>query len=508
MQNLVEHVINSIDRAQHNDSKITPEIIALDGMTGIMTRHFYNNLLSMDDARYLEIGTWKGSSVCAAMCNNSASVIAIDNFSEFGGPRQELLANFNHFRGANDATFIEGDSFAMDISEFPKFNIYLYDGDHSEKCQYDALKYYYDHLDDEFIFIVDDWNWQGVRNGTLAAIAKLDFTILYEKRIRLTYDESHTPQPMAHDTWHNGLFVVVLKKGSGERKMRSALVRTYGFFGDGLFAGSLAKKLHEDGYDRVVYLNGQPQMLGFYQRNPWIEQTYSTPLPAVNTHHIPVPETFDIEICIPEYLRVTTPCEQMQAGVVQHPSADFITYTHPVLDEYVRIHYKDTPYVVVMEPLSWAAKTYVCTPEQYNAMQPPVRGYAGSQWVRQQFPQRDIQKILALGLPDGTKYQFVGVPPGHDGTTETLELTASLIKNAKAFIGVEGGLANFAAGAGVRTLLTGEFTHVLWGPNGVMNRIAQPRVGPHYYFPNAGHVEFDPFLTDEQLAAEIKKCLL
>lgn len=32
----------------------------MDGMSGIKTRHFYNNLLNYYDARYLEIGTWKG----------------------------------------------------------------------------------------------------------------------------------------------------------------------------------------------------------------------------------------------------------------------------------------------------------------------------------------------------------------------------------------------------------------------------------------------------------------
>ena len=38
-------------------------------MTGIKTRHFYNNILNTDDARYLEIGAWKGSSICSAMYN-------------------------------------------------------------------------------------------------------------------------------------------------------------------------------------------------------------------------------------------------------------------------------------------------------------------------------------------------------------------------------------------------------------------------------------------------------
>ena len=56
------------DLIEKTDSKINEEIIKLEGMTGTKTRHFYNNLLSsIENPVYLEIGTWKGSSLCAAM---------------------------------------------------------------------------------------------------------------------------------------------------------------------------------------------------------------------------------------------------------------------------------------------------------------------------------------------------------------------------------------------------------------------------------------------------------
>ena len=87
----------SFHNAENNISKITSDIIAMEGMSGTKTRHFYNNLLNTEDARYLEIGTWKGSSVCSAMCANKAIVICIDNWSEFGGPKSEFLKNFENF---------------------------------------------------------------------------------------------------------------------------------------------------------------------------------------------------------------------------------------------------------------------------------------------------------------------------------------------------------------------------------------------------------------------------
>jgi hypothetical protein len=207
-----QHIETAFENAEKNTSKITPEIIAMEGMSGKKTRHFYNNLLSMKDARYLEIGTWKGSSVCSAMCGNKAKVVCIDNWSEFGGPKYEFLINFYKYKGENDATFIEQDCYKVDVSPLPKFNIYMYDGNHSKESHYKALVHYYNCLDDLFIFIVDDWNWKDVREGTLDSIKKLNLNILYEKEIRLTNDDSHTPQPLARETWHNGIYVAILQK--------------------------------------------------------------------------------------------------------------------------------------------------------------------------------------------------------------------------------------------------------------------------------------------------------
>jgi hypothetical protein len=207
---------NIIDRAFENaetyTSKLTDELINMPGMSGKKTRHFYNNLLNNANLRYLEIGTWMGSTVCSAMCKNKATIVCIDNWSEFGGPKQEFLTYFDKYKGDNEAKFIESDCFKLDTSSLGKFNIYMYDGDHSRESHYKALTYYYYCLDDIFIFIVDDWNWQAVRDGTLNAINDLQLNILFSKQIRLTSDGSHTPELIARETWHNGIYVAVLQK--------------------------------------------------------------------------------------------------------------------------------------------------------------------------------------------------------------------------------------------------------------------------------------------------------
>jgi len=208
-KNLIDE---SFKNAENYMSKINDEILNIPGMSGKKTRHFYNNLLNIPDARYLEIGTWQGSTVCSAMYGNKATVVCIDNWSQFGGPKREFLLNFEKYKGDNKATFIEKNCFEVDISILPHFNIFMYDGDHVEDCHYKSLFHYYDCLDDIFIYIVDDWNWSEVRDGTLNSINKLNLEILYKKEIRLTSDNSHTPEVEAANTWWNGIFVALLKK--------------------------------------------------------------------------------------------------------------------------------------------------------------------------------------------------------------------------------------------------------------------------------------------------------
>jgi len=211
---MISHLKRAIVSAEMGISKIDQDIINMEGMSGTKTRHFYNNLLTMDDARYLEIGTWKGSSVCSAMCGNSASVLCIDNWSLFGGPKNEFMANFQKYKGKNIAGFLEQDCFSVDVGSLPKFNIYLFDGDHSVESQRKALTHYIDCLEDEFILVVDDWNWEDVRRGTMEGINELKLHIKWYHEIRLTDNNMHTPQPQASQTWWNGIFMAVMSKHS------------------------------------------------------------------------------------------------------------------------------------------------------------------------------------------------------------------------------------------------------------------------------------------------------
>jgi hypothetical protein len=215
MSGMKEAIDFAFEQAVAEKSSITEEIEKMYGMSGIQTRHFYNTMLKMNDARYLEVGTWKGCSVCSAMCGNKATVVCIDNWSEFNGPKEEFIENFAKYKGENNARFIEADCFKVDVRSLPKFNIYLYDGAHDEESHYKALTHYYDCLDDTFIFIVDDWRWPHIREATYRAIKDLNLHTVYSREVH-TKLEGMTliEESAARRQWWDGIYVAILQKGS------------------------------------------------------------------------------------------------------------------------------------------------------------------------------------------------------------------------------------------------------------------------------------------------------
>jgi hypothetical protein len=205
-----KHLDECFAKADRRESKITEDVLRIEGMSGDKTRHFYNNVCSLDYIRYLEIGTWRGSSICSAMCNNQISCVCVDDWSEFGGSKNAFSVNFNRFKEGNDALFIESCCWKLDptkLAEDGKFNVYMYDGDHSEECHFRALNHFIESLQYYFIYMVDDWNWPDVRKGTFDSINRNNLEVLYFRDINTETREERSE-------WHNGIGVFVLRKFS------------------------------------------------------------------------------------------------------------------------------------------------------------------------------------------------------------------------------------------------------------------------------------------------------
>jgi hypothetical protein len=209
---MISHVETCITRGENLHSKLSDEIIKLEGMSSPKVRHFLNNLCTMTDVSYLEIGCWKGSTFVASMFENHANIlsaVAIDDWSDFGGPKEEFLDNCSKFLGANRYAFYEKNCFAFDIK--PIFerpvNIYFYDGAHTESAQELAFTYYDSVLDDVFVAVVDDWNHPPTVTGTRNAFQKLGYQILFERILPANWNGDTT-------NWWNGLYVSVIRKAT------------------------------------------------------------------------------------------------------------------------------------------------------------------------------------------------------------------------------------------------------------------------------------------------------
>lgn len=211
---LTAWVKTAFQRALAGESKLDPKVLSIKGMSGRTYRAFINTLIgSLPNPRYLEIGVWAGSTLCSAIDGNAVTALAIDNWSEFGGPAQMFftnLAQFKHVRSR--VSFLECDFRAVNYNTIGRFNVYLFDGPHSAQDQRDGVVLAQPALDDQFVLIVDDWNWQQVREGTMAAIRDAGLVTDYKIEVRTTLDNAHPAVSGELSDWHNGYFIAVISK--------------------------------------------------------------------------------------------------------------------------------------------------------------------------------------------------------------------------------------------------------------------------------------------------------
>jgi hypothetical protein len=199
--------------------KLPDYVRYMEGMSGKKYRYLINNLVgATPNARYLEVGSWKGSTACSAMMGNKCRVVCIDNWAEtIQGvhARGDFLKNTANVVDQNiDFTFLEKDFRDVDYSSLGKFNIYMYDGAHGEQDQYDGLALVDVALEDIYTLIVDDWNGVDSQNGTLSALEKLGHTVISRIDVITRRDGIHPQIHGPGSDWHNGYFIAVVKRNN------------------------------------------------------------------------------------------------------------------------------------------------------------------------------------------------------------------------------------------------------------------------------------------------------
>lgn len=213
LKQLIEHAEISVEKAKNNTSKLSESILNINGMTGNKTRHLYNNICGLSGANYFEIGTYTGTSLISSLFENSVTALAVDNWSEFNGPKEQFINNMNEFLPGKKYHFLEKDCFSItpeDIKNvFEEIDIYLYDGAHDYESQRKALTYFSNYLSKYSIVIIDDFRndtptWANVSLGTYKGIEESGLIIHHKIEI-ITHQESSGRS----EFWNGfGLFVL------------------------------------------------------------------------------------------------------------------------------------------------------------------------------------------------------------------------------------------------------------------------------------------------------------
>lgn len=206
---VLNHIITCLRNAECYKSNINEDILNYKGMSGHKTRHFYNNLLTLPNCNYLEIGTYHGSSSISAIYKNKINyALFIDNWSLFHGDKNIFIDAIRKYNSENNSIrVIDNDCWKIDTTTFDKkFNIYLYDGGHDYEDQYKAISHYIGVLDKNCIVLIDDWNWEAVRRGTFDVLRDLNIKIKFKYEI-------FTEEPhyyVGFDNWWNGIGIFII----------------------------------------------------------------------------------------------------------------------------------------------------------------------------------------------------------------------------------------------------------------------------------------------------------
>jgi predicted O-methyltransferase YrrM len=123
---------------------------------------------------YVEVGSFKGLSLIAAMLGNTGDFVGIDDFSLGEGSRPLLEANLRRYGLAGHA-ILEGDAFELlrrGALGDRRVGVYYYDAAHDYRSQLRGLRLVEPHLAEDALLIVDDTDWPQVARAMRDYLAR------------------------------------------------------------------------------------------------------------------------------------------------------------------------------------------------------------------------------------------------------------------------------------------------------------------------------------------------
>jgi len=207
---LIESAFDSV-----STTSLSPSVGSLHGMSGKSFRLFMSTLSSLlpPSSHYLEVGVFKGATFLATCsANPSIRCTAIDNFSSFTNwsPKENLLESMKEVIDDLGRVEVHDRDFNNPPPLAP-FTLYFYDGPHTLSAHYLSILLYHQSAADEFVFVVDDWNFPSVRDGTYKGIEDSGSRILYKREVVTTKNEL-VEEEGEEEGWHNGMAVFVIAK--------------------------------------------------------------------------------------------------------------------------------------------------------------------------------------------------------------------------------------------------------------------------------------------------------
>ncbi len=156
--------------------------------------------MSSEDV-FVNVGIWHGFSFLSGLLDNPGKIcVGVDNFSEFGGPREHFLRRFGQLKSPNHL-FYDMDylKYFEEIHE-GQIGLYFYDGNHSYEDQIKGLQVAEPFFSPKCIILVDDTNWNEPYDATI------DFVKASQNSYKILLDVK--TKHNCHPTFWNGILVI------------------------------------------------------------------------------------------------------------------------------------------------------------------------------------------------------------------------------------------------------------------------------------------------------------
>ena len=198
----MNHIKHLLDK--NDDYERAHHLVDVEGLSSPRVCNLLHDLVAAmgEEDVYLEIGTWRGRTLCSAIVGNEGKrCVACDKFRFWGKwtglgiiAKRKLLRNVARYgEGGAEVTFHHMDSRALfGRGLVPDgVRVYFYDGDHSYEGTRHGVVSVAPCLRRESYLIMDDWNDEAIRRATFDGLDEAGLEVAWMRELEgINGDES------------------------------------------------------------------------------------------------------------------------------------------------------------------------------------------------------------------------------------------------------------------------------------------------------------------------------